>query len=188
MTNPPDQPTPGDPLEKGPPAPPTAAPPPSKAPGEAPRLARLRPPAVEPPAGARAVGRASAAARAAGRGAARARAGCAGPAARLRSAARAPSRSRTHSRRRASRGSPSPRWCSGSSRSWAVSCAGLLGIPVGIAGIVCGYIGRNQARERGLPTSMATAGLICAIIGTILGILFAILVGADHHLERLVGA
>ena len=49
---------------------------------------------------------------------------------------------------------------------------------MGIAGIVCGYIGRNQARERGLPTSMATAGLICAIIGTILSILFAILVGA----------
>ena len=54
----------------------------------------------------------------------------------------------------------------------------FLGIPVGIAGIVCGYIGRNQARERGLPTSMATAGLICSIIGVLLGILFAILIGA----------
>ena len=57
--------------------------------------------------------------------------------------------------------------------------AGQIGhAAYGIAGIVCGYIGRNQARERGLPTSMATAGLICAIIGTVLGILFAILVGA----------
>ena len=55
---------------------------------------------------------------------------------------------------------------------------GVFALPVGIAGIVCGYIGRNQARERGLPTSMATAGLICAIIGTVLSILFAILVGA----------
>ena len=54
----------------------------------------------------------------------------------------------------------------------------FLGIPVGIAGIVCGFIGRNQAQERGLPTSMATAGLICSVIGTLLGILFAVLVGA----------
>ena len=43
---------------------------------------------------------------------------------------------------------------------------------------MCGVIGRNQARERGLPTSMATAGLICSIIGMLLWILFAILIGA----------
>jgi hypothetical protein len=39
-------------------------------------------------------------------------------------------------------------------------------------------MGRNQARERGLPTNMATAGLICSIIGTVLALLFAILIGA----------
>jgi hypothetical protein len=54
---------------------------------------------------------------------------------------------------------------------------GVFALPIGIAGIICSYIGRNQARERGLPTSMATAGLICAIIGTVLSVLLAILIG-----------
>jgi hypothetical protein len=55
---------------------------------------------------------------------------------------------------------------------------GVFALPIGIAGIICSYLGRNQARERGLPTSMATAGLICSIIGTVLAILFAIFIGA----------
>ena len=55
--------------------------------------------------------------------------------------------------------------------------AELRPLPIGIAGIICSYIGRNQARERGLPTSMATAGLICAIVGTVLSVLLAILIG-----------
>jgi hypothetical protein len=54
---------------------------------------------------------------------------------------------------------------------------GVFALPIGIAGIICSYIGRNQARERGLPTSMATAGLICAIVGTVLSVLLAILIG-----------
>ena len=54
---------------------------------------------------------------------------------------------------------------------------GVFALPIGIAGIICSYIGRDQARGRGLPTSMATAGLVCAIIGTVLSVLLAILIG-----------
>jgi hypothetical protein len=55
---------------------------------------------------------------------------------------------------------------------------GVFAAPIGIAGIICSVMGRTQARERGLPTNMATAGLICAIIGTVLAIIFAIAIGA----------
>jgi Domain of unknown function (DUF4190) len=55
---------------------------------------------------------------------------------------------------------------------------GVFSLPIGIVGIILSVMGRNQARERGVPTNMATAGLVCSIIGTILAVLFAILIGA----------
>jgi Domain of unknown function (DUF4190) len=55
---------------------------------------------------------------------------------------------------------------------------GVFSLPIGIVGIILSIMGRNQARERGLPTNMATAGLICSIVGTVLALLFAILIGA----------
>jgi hypothetical protein len=55
---------------------------------------------------------------------------------------------------------------------------GVFALPVGIAGIICSVMGRNQARERGLPTNLATAGLVCSIIGSVLAIIFAIAIGA----------
>jgi hypothetical protein len=55
---------------------------------------------------------------------------------------------------------------------------GVFSLPIGIAGIICSVLGRNQARERGVSTSMATAGLVCSIIGTVLAVLFAIVIGA----------
>jgi hypothetical protein len=55
---------------------------------------------------------------------------------------------------------------------------GVFALPVGVAGIICSILGRNQARERGVPTNMATAGLVCSIIGTVLAIIFAIAIGA----------
>jgi hypothetical protein len=49
---------------------------------------------------------------------------------------------------------------------------GIFGVPLPIAGVVCGIIGRNQAQERGVPTNLATWGLALSIIGGVLSLLF----------------
>jgi hypothetical protein len=54
----------------------------------------------------------------------------------------------------------------------------FVSVPIGIAGVICSILGRNQAREQGLPTGMATAGLICSIVGLLLSVLAALLIGA----------
>lgn len=41
---------------------------------------------------------------------------------------------------------------------------GWLGAIIGIVGIVCGTLGRKDEQHRG----MATAGLVCSIVGTVL--------------------
>lgn len=53
---------------------------------------------------------------------------------------------------------------------FSVGIAGWLGAVVGIIGIILGAIGRNTASEdkRGL----ATGGMVCSIVGTVLCLLF----------------
>lgn len=55
-------------------------------------------------------------------------------------------------------------------------CCLYLGIPVGIAAVVTGYLGKQKA-DQGLASNagQAKAGLICGAIGAGLGILFIIL-------------
>ncbi|MER7439760.1 DUF4190 domain-containing protein [Micromonospora avicenniae] len=57
-----------------------------------------------------------------------------------------------------------------------LACCPYLGVPVGIAGIITGYLGRQKA-ERGQASNagQAKAGLICGIVGVVLGILVIIL-------------
>lgn len=51
-----------------------------------------------------------------------------------------------------------------------LSAYGWAGAILGIVGIVLGALGRKDAAKKG----MATAGLVCSIIGTVLGIIFYI--------------
>jgi hypothetical protein len=46
-----------------------------------------------------------------------------------------------------------------------------LGVPASAAAIVCGILGRRQAEERGVSTTMATVGLVLGIIGLVIVIL-----------------
>ncbi|GAA2219248.1 hypothetical protein ACFY2R_13640 [Micromonospora olivasterospora] len=57
-----------------------------------------------------------------------------------------------------------------------LACCLFLGIPVGIAGIVTGYLGRQKAAQ-GLANndSQAKTGLICGAVGAALGIVVLIL-------------
>ena len=52
----------------------------------------------------------------------------------------------------------------------------FVGLVVSIIGLILSIIGRRQAVERGAPTGLATAGLICSIIGVAAGLIFTILV------------
>ncbi|MGR6322052.1 DUF4190 domain-containing protein [Micromonospora soli] len=57
-----------------------------------------------------------------------------------------------------------------------LACCLYLGIPVGIAGVITGYLGRQKAAQ-GLASNdgQAKAGLICGAVGAGLGILVLIL-------------
>lgn len=55
-------------------------------------------------------------------------------------------------------------------------CCFYIGVPVGIAAVVLGFMGKQKA-DQGLATNrgMALAGLICGAVAIVLGILFVIL-------------
>ena len=55
-------------------------------------------------------------------------------------------------------------------------CCFYIGVPVGIAAVVLGFMGKQKA-DQGLATNrgMAMAGLICGAVAIVLGILFVIL-------------
>jgi hypothetical protein len=57
-----------------------------------------------------------------------------------------------------------------------LACCPYLGVPVGIAGAILGYLGKQKAAQ-GLATnrSQAQTGFICGIIGVVLGIVIVIL-------------
>lgn len=66
----------------------------------------------------------------------------------------------------------------------------VLGLVVSVVGIVLSIFGRRQAVERGASTGLATAGLICAIIGTVIALIITVLVGvflneADDALDDI---
>lgn len=48
-------------------------------------------------------------------------------------------------------------------------CMGWVGIIPGIAGIICSVLSKKQGK-----TGMATAGLICSIIGCVVGLIMVI--------------
>ena len=51
-----------------------------------------------------------------------------------------------------------------------VGTAGIIGVILGIIGIILGVLGRKREETRGV----ATAGLVCSIIGVVLGLAFYI--------------
>lgn len=54
-------------------------------------------------------------------------------------------------------------------------CCLYLGIPVGIAGVVTGYLARQKvAQGQASNAGQAKAGLICGAVGVVLGILLLI--------------
>lgn len=52
--------------------------------------------------------------------------------------------------------------------SLATFCMWCLSLPLGIAGLTCAYVSRDRSALR-------TAGMVCSIIGTVLGLLFTAL-------------
>ena len=52
-----------------------------------------------------------------------------------------------------------------------------LGIPLGIAAIITGVMGRNEAKRRGMSPTMATIGLALGILSLVIFLIF-ILIGA----------
>jgi len=44
-------------------------------------------------------------------------------------------------------------------------CIPYAGLATAIVGLVLGIMGRNKAMEVGAPTGMATAGIVCSIVG-----------------------
>lgn len=52
--------------------------------------------------------------------------------------------------------------------SLATFCMWCVSLPLGIAGLTCAYVSRDRSALR-------TAGMVCSIIGTVLGLLFTAL-------------
>jgi hypothetical protein len=50
-----------------------------------------------------------------------------------------------------------------------------LGLPLCVAAIVFGILGRRQAIERGFSPAMATAGLVMGIVGVAIALIFLII-------------
>jgi len=44
-------------------------------------------------------------------------------------------------------------------------CIPYAGVATAIVGLVLGIMGRNKALDVGAPTGMATAGIVCSIVG-----------------------
>lgn len=57
---------------------------------------------------------------------------------------------------------------------FAAALLGWLGAILGVIGIVLGALGRKQLTQQGTPNGIATAGMVCSIIGTVLSVLFYI--------------
>lgn len=66
----------------------------------------------------------------------------------------------------------------------------FVGLVISIVGLILSIVGRRQAIERGAPTGLGTAGLVCSIIGVAAGLIFTVLViaileEADDELNEL---
>jgi hypothetical protein len=55
----------------------------------------------------------------------------------------------------------------------------FIGAPLALVGVVLSAIGMKQANETGAKKGLAIAGLVCGIIGVLLGILFTIIAITD---------
>lgn len=53
----------------------------------------------------------------------------------------------------------------------------IFGLVVCIVGLVLSIVGRKRAIERGAPTGLAMAGLICSIVGLVIALIITVLVG-----------
>ncbi|MGI8461896.1 MAG: hypothetical protein ACR2OC_09730 [Solirubrobacterales bacterium] len=53
----------------------------------------------------------------------------------------------------------------------------IFGLVVCIVGLILSFVGRKQAIERGAPTGLATAGLVCSIVGLVIALIITVLVG-----------
>lgn len=53
-------------------------------------------------------------------------------------------------------------------------CAGIFSVPAGIAGIICSALSMKKAKAANRKNNYALAGLICSIVGTVLGFLFIV--------------
>ena len=49
-------------------------------------------------------------------------------------------------------------------------CSGIFSVPFGIGGIICAVLAKKNGKS-----GMATAGLVCSIIGLVFGIMYTIL-------------
>ena len=66
----------------------------------------------------------------------------------------------------------------------------IIGLVVCAVGLVLSIMGRKAAVERGAPTGLATAGLVCSIVGLVIAVIISIVVGvllddADDALDEL---
>ena len=52
--------------------------------------------------------------------------------------------------------------------SLTIGCCCWLHVPLGIAGLICGFLGLNKAKETGVGKGMALAGIICSAIALVL--------------------
>jgi hypothetical protein len=60
--------------------------------------------------------------------------------------------------------------------SW-IPVIGVLGIILCVIGIPLSIVGRRRAAETGAPGGLATAGLVCSIIGLAIGLIVQVLFG-----------
>lgn len=52
--------------------------------------------------------------------------------------------------------------------SLTIGCCCWLHVPLGLAGVICGFLGLNKAKETGVGKGMALAGIICSAIALVL--------------------